>query len=269
MGRNLLSISIVVLSLLFATASPALELIQNGGFESGDLEPWEKIEENNTWTVTDQYVYEGMYCGLVRGAYRITQSFEPRLGAHIEVFSLAVMTGIAAWITVEVDYADDLGPTQAEIFISERGVWQTLNLVDYIDPDREVYRVVLSGHENGDSPDHLRTWYDAVTIQNNPPDEPPDEPPDLEEKEVIGATTKRIRARFNLKKERTHLSLAVKADRVPEGIYEGPVDIKVQLTQDGFTTEFQAEAVLVDVPHKKGHVLRLMDLQSAEKVKAK
>ena len=265
MGRNLLTISIVVLSLLFASTSPALELIQNGGFESGVLEPWEKIEENNTWTVTEGYAIEGMYCGFVRGPYRITQSFEPRLGANIEVFSIAVMTGIAAWITVEVDYADDLGPTQAEIFISERGVWRVLNLVDYIDPDREVYQVVLSGYENGDSPDHLRTWYDAVTIQNNPPDEPPD----LEEKEVIGATTKRIRARFNLKNERTHLSLAVRADELPEGIHEGPVDIRVQLTQEGFTTEFEAKAELVDVPHKKGHVIRLMDFQSAEKVKAK
>jgi hypothetical protein len=265
MGRNLLAISIVVLSLQFATASPALELIQNGGFESGDLEPWETIEENNTWTVTDEYAYEGMYCSLVRGPYRITQSFAPRLGAHIEVFSLAVMTGIAAWITVEVDYADDLGPTQAEIYIRDRGVWHVLDLVDHIDPDREVYRVVLSGHQNGDSPDHLRTWYDAVTLQNNPPDEPPD----VGEGEVIGATTKRIRVRFNLKKPRTHLSLAVRADDLPEGIHEGPVDIRIQLTQDGFTTEFQAEAVLVDVPHKKGHIIRLMDPAGALKVKAR
>jgi hypothetical protein len=206
-----------------------------------------------------------MYCSLVRGPYRIAQSFQPRLGAHIEVFSLAVMTGIAAWITVEVDYADDLGPTQAEIYIRDRGVWHILDLVDYIDPERMVCRVVLLGHQNGDSPDHLRTWYDAVTIQNNPPEEPPD----VGEGEVIGAATKRIRVRFNLKKPRTHLSLAVRADEVPEGIHEGPVDIRIQLTQDGFTTEIEAEAELIDVPHKKDHIIRLMDFQSAVKAVSK
>jgi len=265
MGRNLLKISIVVLSLLFASASPAMELIQNGGFESGNLDPWEKIGENNTWTVTDEYAYEGTYSGFVRGAYRIAQSFAPRLGADIEVFSLAVMTGFSAWITIEVHYMDELGPTQIDHFISPAGVWHPLNLVDYIDPDRVVDQVVLSGHQNGDSPDHIRTWYDAVTIQNNAPDEPPD----VEEMEVIGAATQRIRVRFNLKKPRTHLSLAVRADELPEGIHEGPVDIRVQLTQDGFTTEFQAEAELVDVPHKRDHIIRLMDPETAEKVKAK
>jgi hypothetical protein len=266
MGRNLLTISIFVLSLLFASTSPALELIQNGGFESGDLDPWEKIGENNTWTVTHENAYEGAHSGLVRGAHRIAQSFPPRLGADIEVFSLAVMTGISAWVTVEVDYMDELGPTQVDIFVSPANVWHVLDLVDTIDPDREVYRVVLSGHENGDSPAHIRTWYDAVTIQNNAVDEPPDD----DDVEVIAATTKRLRVRFNLKKQRTHLSLAVRADELPEGLLRnGPVDIRVLVTQDGATTEFKTEAFLEDVPHKRDHILRLMDPRSAERVKAK
>ncbi len=53
MGRNLLKISIVVLSLLLASASAAEEMIQNGGFESGDLFPWEEVGGHDAWTVTD------------------------------------------------------------------------------------------------------------------------------------------------------------------------------------------------------------------------
>lgn len=71
MGRNLLKISIVVLCLLIASASAAEELIQNGGFESGELFPWEEVGDHNAWTVTDSYVFEGAYSGLVRGAYQL------------------------------------------------------------------------------------------------------------------------------------------------------------------------------------------------------
>ena len=53
------------------------------------------------------------------------------------------------------------------------------------------------------------------------------------------------------------------------GIHEGPVEITVLLSQDGFTTAFEAEAELVEVPHKKNHIIRLMDEGSADRVKRK
>lgn len=112
----------------------------------------------------------------------------------------------------------------------------------------------------------MRTWYDAVTVQNNPEDEP-DDGCEVVADEVIQAETKRIRAWFNLKRPRTHLSLASRAEELPEGIREGPVEIQVLLSQDGFTTAFDAEVELVDVPHRKDHVIRLMDPESAHKVK--
>ena len=124
----------------------------------------------------------------------------------------------------------------------------------------------MTGHPGGVSPEHTRTWFDAVTIQNNPPDDPVD-PPIPEETEVIGAETKKVKVFFNTKKQRTHLSLALRAEELPEGIHEGPVEIKVLLSQDGFTTAFEAEAELVDVPHRKDHVIRLMDESSADRVR--
>jgi len=259
MGRNLLKISIVVLSLLIASASAAEELIQNGGFESGELFPWEEVGDHAAWTVTDSYVFDGSYSGLVRGTYQLAQSFEPRPGSNIEVFSVTVMTALPAWITVQVDYNDERDPTRANLFVPAALQWQTLDLLEYIDPDREVYRVALSGHQNGDSPDDMRTWYDSVTIQNNRPDDEP------EEIEFIEASTRRLKVRLNLKRPRTRLAITLRAEEVPEGIESGPVDIRVQLTQGDLTTEFDATAELIEVPHKRDHIIRFMDESSAEK----
>lgn len=266
MGRNLLKISIIVLSLLVASAASAVELIQNGGFENGELTPWEKIGETNTWTVSDEYVLEGMYSGLVQDGDQLGQSFSPRLGANIEVFSIAVMTGIGAtYVKVEIHYTDAAAPTLASVFVPTAYRWYAYDLRNRIDPNREVCRVVLTGHRGGDTPEKKSTWFDAVTMQNNQPDEPdePDETPEADE--IVAAETKKVKVLFNLKKQRTHLNLALGAEEIPEGIYEGSVEIRVQLKQGEFTTEFEAEAELVDVPQKSKNIIQLMDVGSAEK----
>ena len=54
---------------------------------------------------------------------------------------------------------------------------------------------------------------------------------------------------------------------VPEGIEAGPVDIRVQFTQGELTTEFDAIAELVEVPHKKDHIIQFVDDSSAGKGK--
>jgi hypothetical protein len=265
MGRNLLKISIVVLSLLIASASAAEELIQNGGFESGGLFPWEEVGNHDAWTVTDSYAFEGAYCGLVRGAYQLAQSFEPRPGSNIEVFSITVMTALPAWITVEAEYNDERDPTRANLFVPVALQWQTLDLLEYIDPAREVYRVALSGNQNGDSPDDMRTWYDAVTIQDNSPEDDPEDPLyEPEETEFIEASTQRLNVRFNLKRPRTRLAITLLAEEVPEGIEPGPVGIRVQLTQGDLTTQFDATAELVEVPHKRDHIIQLIDADGAQ-----
>jgi hypothetical protein len=270
MGSNLLKIGIIVLSLLVASAASAVEVLQNGGFETGELAPWEKIGEPNTWTVSDEYVLEGMYSGLVQGADQLGQSFEPRLGANIEVFSFAAMTGMGgAYIRVEIQYTDAARPTVAIFYVPVAYRWYAYDLRSRIDPNREVCRVVLTGHGGGDTPEKKRTWFDAITLQNNQPDDPVD-PPAVDDVEVIDAVIKKIKVLMNLKKERTLLNLALKVEEgIPEGIQEGPVEIRVQLTQEGLTTEFRAVAELVDVPRKKDHIIQLMDLGSAEKVSNK
>jgi hypothetical protein len=254
MGRSLLRVSILVLSLLIAAASGAEEVIQNGGFESGNLFPWEEVGDSRAWCVTDSYAYEGAYSALVRGPYALVQSFEPKRGADIEVFSLAVMTGMNGWISVEVGYADDLGPTRASVYAPAALQWQLLDLRPYVDPHRSVQSVALYGHTNGDSPDDMRTWYDAVTLQNNSPGPAPDPVPEIE---VIEAVPEKVKLKLNLKKPKTHLQLQLTAEELPEGIQEGPVNIRVLLTQDGLTTGFEAEAELVEVPNKKNHIIEL------------
>ncbi len=177
MGSNVLKISIIVLSLLVASAASAVEVLQNGGFEAGELAPWEKIGEPNTWTVSDEYVLEGMYSGLVQGGDQLAQSFEPRLGANIEVFSIAAMTGMGGtYIRVEIHYNDTGAPTLASVFVPIAYRWYAFDLRNRIDPNRQVRRVVLTGHRSGDTPEKKRTWFDAVTMQNNQPDDPVDPP---------------------------------------------------------------------------------------------
>ncbi len=269
MGRNLLKISIVVLSLLIASASAAEALIQNGGFESGELAPWERLGENNSWTVTDEYSLEGTYSGFVQGTDQLVQAFEPRVGSDLEVFSLALMTAMrGTYVTIEIHYTDESNPTLVSLFIPLDFRWYAFDLLSRVDKTRQACRIVLSGHRGGDSPEHTRTWFDAITLQNNSPYDPV-EPPTPDDTEVIGAETKRIKVMFNTKRPRIHLSLALRAEELPEGIHEGPVEITVLLSQDDFTTAFEAEAELVEVPHKKNHIIRLMGEGSADRVKRK
>lgn len=265
MGKRLLGTGIIVLCLLIASASAAEELIQNGGFETGVLSPWEEAGGHEAWSVTDSQAFEGAYSALVRGDYQLVQSFDPRPGSSIQAFTIAVMTAVPAWITVEVDYNDERGPTLAKVFVPAAFQWQALDLLEYIDPDRDVYKVTLAGHRNGDSPDDMRTWYDNVSLQDDSADEENKEA--AEEVETIPAVTKRIRVKFNTRRPRTRLSLALRADELPEGIHEGPVKIKVLLSQDGFTTAFEAEAELVNVPHRRKHIIRLMDPGSADRAR--
>jgi hypothetical protein len=267
MGRNYFKISIIVLSLLFiASTTSAAELIQNGGFESGELSPWEKIGENNTWAVTDEYSLEGTYSGFVQRTDQVAQSFNPRLGSELEVFTIALMTAMrGTYTTIEIHYTDESNPTLVSLFIPLAFQWYAFDLLNRVDQDRYACKIVLTGHRGGDSPEHTRTWFDAISVQNNAPDDPPE----VEVDETFQAETKRIRVRFNLKRPRTHLSLALRAEELPDGIHEGPVAIRVLLSQEGFTTEFEAEAELEGVPHKRDHIIRLMDPASAEKVKAK
>ena len=267
MGRNLLKISIVVLSLLIASASSAEELIQNGGFESGHLGPWEKIGDINSWRVDDQQVLEGMYSGYVEGTDQVRQSFDPRLGSRIEVFSLAVMAAMGGtYVTIEILYADSLGPTPVRIYVPAAFRWHTFDLLDRIDPDREVSGLVLTGHRAGTYLYHRRTWYDAITIQNNSPHEepPPEEPENIE---FIEASAKKLKVKFDLKKSKTRADVTLLAEEVPEGIEPGPVEIRLQFTQGDLTTEFDATAELVELPHKRDHIILLMDESSAEKGK--
>ena len=265
MGRNLLKISIVVLSLLIASASSAEELIQNGGFESGHLGPWEKIGDINSWRVDDQQFLEGAYSGYVEGTDQLHQSFGPRLGSRIEVFSLAVMTAMGGtYVTIEIHYADSSLPTPVNIYVPAAFRWHTFDLLDRIDPDREVSGLVLTGHRAGTHPYHKRTWFDAVTMQNNSPHEepPPEEPENIE---FIEAGAKRVKVKFDLKKAKTRVHVTLSAEEVPEGIEPGPVDIRVQFTQGDLTTEFDATAELVELPHKKDHIILLMDESSKAK----
>jgi hypothetical protein len=266
MGTKAHKISIIVLSLLFATSTAsATELLENGSFEAGDLAPWEKIGDPNSWTVSDEYVLEGMYSGFVVGTDQIRQSFQPRLGANIDVFSTAVMTAMAGtYVTVEIEYADALGTTPVSIRIPTAFQWHTFDLLNRIDPEREVSGLVLTGHRSGYTPYHTRTWFDAVTLQNNAPEDPID-PTDSDETELVPSDLKKLRLRLNLKKARTHVSLALRADDVPEGIHEGEATLRLLISQDGLTTEFETAAELVEVPHSKGHILRFMDVGSAEK----
>jgi len=105
----------------------------------------------------------------------------------------------------------------------------------------------------------MRTWYDAVTIQNNRPDDDP------EEIEFIEASTRKLKVKFNLRRPRTRFVISLLAEEVPLGIESGPVDIRVQLTQGDLTTEFDATAELVEVPHKKDHIIQYMDADNAQK----
>ena len=56
------------------------ELLQNGGFESGSMEPW----ETTNWVIDSGYPHSGTYCACDVGDYSITQWVDTTPGNEIQ-----------------------------------------------------------------------------------------------------------------------------------------------------------------------------------------
>jgi hypothetical protein len=56
------------------------ELLQNPGFESGSMEPW----ETTNWVVTSIYPHSGTYCACDVGDYPITQMVDTTQGSEVQ-----------------------------------------------------------------------------------------------------------------------------------------------------------------------------------------
>ena len=280
MWGRFLKTFLLVVSCFFASNALAGELLQNGGFESGLLAPWEQDDEAGTWSVTGMDAFEGAFSGLALGARPLDQWVTPTLGSEVSALSFAAMTAIPGYIRVEIHYNDDLGPTRVTLFVSEPLNWETFDITDSIDDTREVARIRLVGHNGGSSTEQRRSWFDALTLEGPGEEPPPEDPPcecetcevcetceicepcEFEADEELEATAERVQVQLNLRKERAVVSVDLHTEELPEAIQEGPVEIRLLLTQDGFTTAFDATAEIVESRHsRRRHVLRSFDLK--------
>jgi len=89
----------------------------------------------------------------------------------------------------------------------------------------------------------------------------PDEKNCEEPTEILEGATKKVKLHFNERKNVTTLQLHQNISGIPEGLTEGPVQIRVQMLQGGDVVEFVTDAVLSE------HGVNLMDVNSANKAK--
>ncbi len=255
MRKNSLIITIVILSVFFTSTAFPAELIQNGGFEGGSLTPW----QSDNGTVSNSVSFEGDYSGVVSMGRDFAQNVAETPGSDITLFSVAVMTRINAWVSVKVSYLEPNPNSGLYDMISERyvlaGSWQTLDFTEDIDSTRTVCGVSLIGHSMGDEGSMVYTYFDAATLQDSSMEEPPEEPP---VDKVVPASVRRLKVRFNEKRGATLLRVVLRADELVEAIHEGLVDFRVLISQDGITSEFAANDELINFPHRRKYITRLI-----------
>ncbi len=255
MRKNPLIFAIVILSVLFTSTTFAAELIRNGGFENGGLDPWQGVNG----TVSNILPGYGDYCGVVAMGHDLAQDVAETPGSDITLFSVAVKPEMSAWIRIKVSYLESHPSSGLNDIISERYAsstdWQVFDLTDVIDRTRTICGVTLIGHSGGDEDGEVHTYFDNVTLQDSSIEEPPAETP---VDKVVPATVKRLKVRFNERREVTVLRVALRAEELVETIKEGPVDLQVMISQDGIASEFEADAELIDFPHRRNHVVRFI-----------
>jgi PEP-CTERM motif len=149
-----------------ATTGHAANILQNPGFESGDLSPWYQDRAFNVtedWNVTADDSYEGNFSATVAGAGELRQDIPPTLVADIVEFSLWVRHPLDSLRPVSVIFFATDGFYQQNV-VNLTTDWEFIDdPMSFVPDDATVIGISISGFsDNAEGED--RTYIDDVRL---------------------------------------------------------------------------------------------------------
>jgi len=164
-------ISLFMISFNDKVNAEFVESVVNGGFEFGDFTGWTKSPDNmcgpNRFVISVDNPYSGNYSAKTTENYNIYQYFEPISGGEIQSATVTYKTNHSG--AVKIIYDDyvyvQIGFSQFHVF----NEWNTIDLVPYIDVNRNVVGVELTGFQSDPPCSHeAEVWFDNLSISYGP-----------------------------------------------------------------------------------------------------
>ncbi len=156
--------AIAAIGILSAGASAQVNVLENPGFESGDLDPWFQLFDfggAEDWNVTDADANSGSFSTTNLGNKLIVQQFEP--------IPTSAVLEVSAWVknpesTINAfyfEYAD--GSTEQWTFSHNSSDWTFFDATSQLDPGKELVIAGMWGYAGG-GPDEDRTFIDDYRV---------------------------------------------------------------------------------------------------------
>ncbi len=148
-------------------ASPAVggvNILQNPGFESGDLAPWFQdvdVDGSEDWNVTNADAYSGTYSATNVGNKSIRQNFDPVPTESIVEVSFWLRQPETAFSAVTFFYSD--GSDGGGAVVVDTPQWEFFDVTAMLEPGKELTGWGLFGYMRG-GPEEDRTFLDDARI---------------------------------------------------------------------------------------------------------
>ena len=140
------------------TPGTDLEILGNGGFETGAFPPW---YHDGAWTITTNTPHSGAYCAYDIGNHWLRQDFAPTPASEIVSATLWIKQPEEAISNIYFHYSNL--PTSSQL-IWPTADWQQFNVTSFITPGGIVTGIQVWGYSGG-PPDPDETFFDDISIQ--------------------------------------------------------------------------------------------------------
>jgi hypothetical protein len=151
----------LTLALLFVGSAFADELIVNGGFESGVLDPWFNARNfcsNNCqpWAVTNANPHSGSFSAMDVGNIELRQDITPTLGSQITSATFWVNNSVGV---DAVDFFYDDNSDEEFVVFTNPGTWNLADVTADINPSKTLVAFSIFGCDPA-----CTTFVDDVSI---------------------------------------------------------------------------------------------------------
>jgi len=134
-----------------------IEMIQNGGFETGNFTPW---YHDGAWTISYHNPHTGTYCAYDIGNHWLMQDIPPTPASQI--------VSATVWCRQPEDQISAIDFLYSNLPYSEDLIWPTpnwtqYNVTSFIEPTGIVIGIRVWGYSGG-GPDPDETYFDDISI---------------------------------------------------------------------------------------------------------
>lgn len=161
--------SFALLSLGLCAGASAINLLQNPGFEAGNLSSW-TLNSNSSgtnWQIATDQVHSGGFSAKVVGDALIEQTFVPTLADSISEVSLWVKQDPGALFEVDLLYTD--GTDDFFVETPARTGFFKYDYTNMLEPGKLLTTLQVYGYDGGSNGP---TWLDDATVSVAPVPEP-------------------------------------------------------------------------------------------------